>query len=43
MVWHTLSFPLNNRFADAVKGLHVYGATVTRPNAVGLAYVKFSA
>ena len=32
-----------DRFADAVKGLHVYGATVTRPNAVGLAYVKFSA
>ena len=39
----TEAYRPTDRFADAVKGLHVYGATVTRPNAVGLAYVKFTA
>ena len=42
-VLKTEAYRPTDRFADAVKGLHVYGATVTRPNAVGLAYVKFSA
>lgn len=28
------------RFGDAVKGLHVYGAKVTRPNALGLLYAN---
>lgn len=30
------------RFADALKGLHLYGAKVTRPGAVGTARVKVS-
>lgn len=30
------------RFGDALKGLHVYGAKVTRPGAVGVARVKVS-
>lgn len=42
-VLKTEAYRPDNAFSDAVKGLHVYGATVTRPNAVGLAYVKFSA
>lgn len=42
-VLKTEAYRPTDRFADAVKGLHVYGATVTRPNAVGLAYVKFTA
>lgn len=42
-VLKTEAYRPDNAFSDAVKGLHVYGATVTRPNAVGLAYVKFTA
>lgn len=42
-VLKTEAYRPDNAFSDAVKGLHVYGATVTRPSAVGLAYVKFSA
>jgi hypothetical protein len=30
------------RFADALKGLHLYGAKVTRPGTIGLARVKVS-
>ena len=30
------------RFADALKGLHLYGAKVTRPGAIGTARVKVS-
>lgn len=30
------------RFADALKGLHLYGAKVTRPGALGVARVKVS-
>lgn len=42
-VLKTEAYRPDNAFSDAVKGLHVYGATVTRPSAVGLAYVKFAA
>lgn len=28
------------RFADAIKGLHLYGAKTTRPNAIGAAYFQ---
>lgn len=39
----TEAYRPDNAFADAVKGLHVYGATVTSPSAVGAAFVKFTA
>lgn len=39
----TEAYRPDNLFADAVKGLHVYGALVTRPGAVAVAVVKFTA
>lgn len=39
----TEAYRPGNLFADAVKGLHVYGSLVTRPGAVAVAVVKFTA
>lgn len=39
----TEAYRPEKRFGDAVKGLHVYGATVTRPECVAVATVKFTA
>ena len=39
----TEAYRPEKRFSDAVKGLHVYGAAVTRPGAVAVATVKFTA
>ena len=39
----TEAYRPEKRFADAVKGLHVYGAKVLRPKAVAVATVSFSA
>lgn len=37
----TEAYRPDNRFADAVKGLHVYGAAVTRPAIVSVCHVAF--
>jgi len=37
-VLETEAYRPEKRFADAIKGLHVYGAKVTRPAAVGVIY-----
>lgn len=37
----TEAYRPEKRFGDAVKGLHVYGAKVLRPEAVAIAYVSF--
>ena len=34
-------YRMEKRFADAVKGLHVYGAKVTRPKAIAVLTAKF--
>lgn len=39
----TEAYRPEKRFADAVKGLHVFGAKVTRPAAVAVATVNFTA
>lgn len=39
----TEAYRPEKRFSDAVKGLHVYGAAVTRPECVAVATVKFTA
>ena len=39
----TEAYRPEKRFGDAVKGLHVYGAAVTRPECVAVATVKFTA
>ena len=39
----TEAYRPEKRFADAVKGLHVYGAMVTRPGTLAVATVKFAA
>lgn len=39
----TEAYRPENRFADAVKGLHVYGAAVTRPGTLAVATVNFAA
>lgn len=39
----TEAYRPDKRFADAVKGLHVYGAKVLRPEAVAVATVNFTA
>lgn len=39
----TEAYRPEKRFADAVKGLHVFGAKVTRPGAVAVATVNFTA
>ena len=38
----TEAYRPEKRFSDAVKGLHVYGAKVTRPNEIAVATVNFS-
>lgn len=38
----TEAYRPEKRFSDAVKGLHVYGAAVTRPECVAVATVKFT-
>ena len=52
MIWHPMgityadnvveleAFRPPDRFADAVRGLHLYGAKVTRPYAVGAAFLQ---
>lgn len=37
----TEAYRLEKRFADAVKGLHVYGGKVTRPNAIAVLTAAF--
>ena len=37
----TEAYRMESRFADAVKGLHVYGAVVTKPEAVAVLTAKF--
>ena len=39
----TEAYRPDNRFMDAVKGLHVYGAAVVHPDIVAVANVKFAA
>lgn len=41
-VLKTEAYRPDSRFADAVKGLHVYGAKVTRPSVVACAEVAFN-
>jgi len=41
-VLETEAYRPEKRFADAVKGLHVYGTKVTRPAAVGVIYFTIS-
>ena len=36
------AFRMEKRFADALKGLHLYGAKVVRPEALVVASVKTS-
>jgi P22 coat protein - gene protein 5 len=36
----TEALRLQTTFADGVRGLHVYGAEMTRPDCIGVAYVK---
>ncbi len=36
----TEALRLQDQIADGVRGLHVYGALMTRPDCVGVAYVK---
>lgn len=42
-ILETEAYRPEKRFSDAVKGLHVYGAKVTRPGAVAVATVNFGA
>jgi hypothetical protein len=37
------AFRLQTGFADAVRGFHLYGAKITRPSALSIAYVKYVA
>jgi hypothetical protein len=42
-VTETVAFKPERRFGDAVKGLHVYGATVTRPSNLAMATFGYAA
>lgn len=42
-ILETKAYSPEKRFADALKGLHVYGAKVTRPECVAVATVNFGA